>query len=379
MVRIAVATTGGDAPGMNACLRAIAKAAPNDVEIIGVRNGGLGLCRGRRSPPDYFRMDAAHSRNILTDPSTVLRTAREDEIVRYLKCDPGQVLNATASRTKDILARESIDGLILIGGDTTCRAAAAIHEACGKRLPVTVVPATIDNDVKGTTSTLGFESAVEEAVRSVDRIRATATAHSRLFIVEVMGRLHGRIAANVAIASGAELVLLPERGPYSMGDIESMVDKMLLAGIGSERSAIAIIAEGAELPPATSLSILEGKSGYASACLEYHLHQHLAKNGSARSIDIRTTVLGHVQRGATPTAGTRILASRAGVEALDKTLAAARRALRQGSRAPSGHARIVCFNVDGTMKTANIVGKMLALDHKSVRASADFQMDRLAY
>lgn len=323
-LRIAVATTGGDAPGMNACIRAIVKAARVDSdEIVGIHDGGLGLIRNSADPPDFVELTPSEVSGIIDRGGTILRSARDLAIEEYLRANqsrlgpvsriqasslagPGDTsAHMLADLASDALDANSIEGIVLIGGDTTLRAAIALARATKYDLPIVVVPASIDNDVPGTYVTVGFDSAVQVATEHIDCLRATATAMRRVFIVEVMGRNSGFLAAEVAVATGAEAVLVPEID-YTTDDVEALCQAV--ADVHSTgASSIIVVAEGATVPAITSV---RDRSSSPTVALDQYWELLFP------DVETRVSVLGHVQRGAPPTAATRNLASRSGALAL---------------------------------------------------------------
>jgi len=278
--RIGIFTSGGDAPGMNACLRAVVRNAINthDLEVMGIRRGYAGMIDG-----DIVEMDCRSVSNILQKGGTILKSARSDGF---------RTAEGRAEAARQIAA-VGIDGLIAIGGDGTLAGAALFHEEHG--VPLVGCPGTIDNDLFGTDETIGFDTALNTAIENIDRIRDTADAHDRLFLVEVMGRDAGFIALNCGIGGGAEQVLIPET-LSEIGDIKSHILSLMTA---QSRSSIIVVAEGDELG---------GASEIASA---------LSADPAFSSIDLRVCILGHVQRGGSPSARDRVLASRLGVAAVD--------------------------------------------------------------
>jgi len=279
MKKIGILTSGGDAPGMNACIRAAVRAAlANNLEISGIMWGYAGLIRG-----DIMPLDRRSVANIIHQGGTILGTARSEEF-----------------RTKDgraeaihMLQDKGIEGLILIGGDGTFRGGTLLSQECG--ISVVGIPGTIDNDCYGTDYTIGFDTAINTALEAIDRIRDTATAHDRLFFVEVMGRHTGFIALESGIAGGAEELLIPEV-PISVEEICHRLEENFKRG---KRSSILVIAEADQ--PGESFRI--------------------AKEVKDRTgFDSRVCILGHIQRGGSPTAHDRVLASRLGVAAVQALL-----------------------------------------------------------
>lgn len=277
MKRMAVVTSGGDAPGMNACIRAVVRTAiVNGLEVIGVRRGYQGLLEG-----DFMPMNMQSVSGIVHTGGTLLRSGRSQDI----RTPQGL---ATASNQ---LKQQSIDAMVVIGGDGSLHGGYQIHRTSG--ISVVSVPASIDNDVSGTDETIGFDTAVNTALDAVDRIRDTATAHERVFVVEVMGREHGFLALTVGIASGAEIILVPEI-PRDLNDVIRQLEE------GSERGKVSNLVVVAE--------------GFGSAS---DIANHLA---TSPLYEVRTTVLGYVQRGGKPTARSRFLASLFGSGAVEQLL-----------------------------------------------------------
>lgn len=272
-------TSGGDAPGMNACIRAVVRAGlDRGIELVGIRRGFAGLL-----DDDFEELSRFRIVNIVHRGGTVLGTAREPRML----AEEGR---AEAIAT---LARHEIDGLVLIGGDGTFRAAAVLESEGGP--PSVGVPATIDNDVPGTDRSLGFDTAVNTALEAIDRVRDTATSHELLHFVEVMGRRCGEIALASGLAGGAELILLPEA---PMTD-DALADEIAREIEHGKRSVIVVVSEGAR-PEGT---------------------HRVARDVKERlGLDSRVTVLGHVQRGGPPSASDRILGAVLGIGAIDALL-----------------------------------------------------------
>ena len=275
MKRIGILTSGGDAPGMNACIRAAVRAAlAQKLEIFGIRRGYAGLIRGEMEP-----LDRRAVANIIHQGGTVLGTARSQEFMT----SEGRALAI------ENLEKMGIDGLVLIGGDGTFRGGTALSQECGVK--IIGVPGTIDNDVYGTDYTIGFDSAVNCALEAIDRIRDTALSHERLFFVEVMGRHTGFIALESGIAGGAEELLIPEV-PLSIDELCLHLERGFK---WKKRSAIVVVAESGQ--PGDSFRIAR------------EVRDRLG-------IDSRVCVLGHIQRGGSPTARDRVLAGKLGVAAV---------------------------------------------------------------
>ncbi len=279
MKKLAVLTSGGDAPGMNACIRATVRRAHNrGLFIFGVRKGYEGLIDN-----DFVELKSSDVSNIIQRGGTILHSARSD---RFLT-EEGR------ARAASNLKKRKVEGLVIIGGDGSFRGADALRIEYA--IPVVGVPATIDNDLWGTDLTIGFDTAVNTALDAIDKVRDTAAAHDRLFIVEVMGRSAGFIALEVGVGGGAEAVLIPE----TETDLEGICSKVKGRISRGRTSNILVVAEGDEAGNAFEIARkIEDISGLKS----------------------RITVLGHVQRGGSPTAADRVLASKLGWAAVDALL-----------------------------------------------------------
>ena len=275
MNHIGVFTSGGDAPGMNACVRAVARTAIyHGLQVSGIRRGYEGMIDGDLAP-----LDAASVAHIIHRGGTILKSARSDRF-RTVK---GRQQAAVQVRNY------GIDGMVAIGGDGTFTGAHIFQQETG--IPFIGIPGTIDNDLYGTDATLGYDTALNTVIEAVDRIRDTADSHDRLFIIEVMGRDAGFIALRSGIASGAEAILIPETVTYI-----DHINKKLSNRRESKTGGIIIVAEGDDFG---------GAYDVAEAIKKAHPH-----------FDIRVTVLGHIQRGGSPSAADRVLASRLGSAAV---------------------------------------------------------------
>jgi 6-phosphofructokinase 1 len=279
MKKIGVLTSGGDAPGMNACIRAIVRCgASRRLEVVGIRRGYCGILE-----EDFVKLGRRSVANIIHRGGTVLETARCEE----MKTKEG------LRKANEILQRKGIEGLITIGGDGTFRGAVALAESGDVK--VIGIPGTIDNDVYGTDYAIGFDTAINTALDAIDKIRDTAGSLQRPFFIEVMGRCRGFIALEVGIAGGAEDILIPE--------VETKIEQLCLDIRRSfkkgKKSSIVIVAEGDEAGGAFSIA----QQVWERLRLEY-----------------RICVLGHVQRGGSPTARDRVLASKLGAAAVDALL-----------------------------------------------------------
>ncbi len=279
--KIGVFTSGGDAPGMNACIRAVVRTAVfMGVEVVGIRKGYQGMLDS-----DFWDMDARSVGNIIHLGGTILKTAR----CLDFKTDEG-----TEQAYNNIKAK-GIDALVAIGGDGTARGAE--HLSSRFNIPILCIPGTIDNDLYGSDFTLGFDTATNTVIEAIDKIRDTAASHNRLFFVEVMGRDSGCIALRSGIAGGAEAVLLPERETA----IDELIEKLSLDAKNKKTSSIVIVAEG-------------DKSGGA-----YQLAKRVTEKFDF--YDVKVTILGHLQRGGSPSSFDRVLASRLGYAAVKGLIA----------------------------------------------------------
>lgn len=293
---IAVLTSGGDSPGMNAAVRAVVRTAhKSDISVFGVMHGYQGLIGG-----EFIEMDSHSVSNIIQRGGTILKSARSEEF----RSKEGRV------KAYEQLKQRGIDTLIVIGGDGTFTGASIISQEHG--VNVIGVPGTIDNDIMGTDYTIGYDTALNTALDAIDKIRDTADAHERLFLVEVMGRDAGFIALETSIAGGAELALLPEE----LTDVNEI--KTQLRGMLShqKRSSLVVVAEGDETGGALKLAeqIKDDFQDY----------------------EMRVCILGHIQRGGSPTARDRVLASRLGSAAVETAL--------------EGHSKVMVGIVDNAIK-----------------------------
>jgi 6-phosphofructokinase 1 len=271
--KIGVVTAGGDAPGMNAAIRSVVRTAIfNGLEVVGVEKGYAGLIEEK-----IHSLDIRSVSGIINHGGTILKTARCEEI----KTEKG------IQKAIHTFKNRKIDGLIVIGGDGSFRGASELYEASG--IPVIGVPATINNDVAGTDTTIGFDTAVNTALFTIDRIRDTATSHERVFVVQVMGRKRGFLALAVGFAEGAEFILVPE----IKHDVESICKKLVQGRKKGKTSEIIVKAEGAG-ESALIAEEIRKKTGY----------------------DVRLTILGHALRGGSPTAQSRVLANQLGAYAV---------------------------------------------------------------
>lgn len=273
MKRIGLVTSGGDAPGMNACIRAVVRTAiHNNLEVIGIQEGYEGLIEGKTIP-----LDSKSVGGIINLGGTILKTVRSER------------MRTTEGLNKAVrnLKQEKIEGLIAIGGDGSMCAANQIYQKIG--IPVVGIPATIDNDIFGTDETIGFDTALDTAIEAIDKIRDNATSHNRGFIIEVMGRQRGFLALAVGVAAGAEIILIPEI-KYDLQKICDILEKGHERG---KKSTIIVMAEGAG----------------SSFAVAHHIKD-------ITGYEMRTSVLGYIQRGGSPSTRSRILAALFGYRAV---------------------------------------------------------------
>ncbi len=295
-MRIGLLTGGGDCPGLNATIRAIVKQGLGEYghQIIGFRNGWQGVVEG-----DVMQLDRSQIRNTLPMGGTMLGTAR------FHPHGEGAMDQVMAT-----LEAERIDALICIGGDGTLNAATKVSE---HGINIVGIPKTIDNDVYGTELSIGYHTAVNIATEAIDRVHTTAESHNRVMVVEVMGRHAGWIAVASGIAGGAEIVLAPEE-PF---DIEKVAAFLRHRHRAHANFSIVVVAEGA-MPAKGSAMDYEVQLGKFGEIVAGAIGERVAKEISERTgFDTRLTVLGHVQRGGSPTPTDRILGSRFGVAAVD--------------------------------------------------------------
>lgn len=280
--RIAVLTSGGDAPGMNACIRAIVlTASSHNMEVIGFRHGYNGLLES-----DYQTLLPAHVQNIIQRGGTILKSAR----CPALQTEDGPRLAAES------LHKLNIDALIVIGGDGSFRGAMTISKFY--RGQIIGVPGTIDNDVDGTDNTIGFATAIDTALDAIDKIRDTADAFERIFLVELMGRHTGYISLAAGIAAGAEQIICPEFGTITPDNLKTVIKPIQHAQLLTGKSSYIIIVAEHSYPGGTTA-----------------LADALTK---AVGIECRACILGHIQRGGSPVGADRILATKLGAYAVEQ-------------------------------------------------------------
>jgi len=275
--RVAVFTSGGDAPGMNAALRAVVRSGSyHNLHVFGIKRGYEGMIEG-----EIIRLERADVGNIIHRGGTFLKTARSEKFMT----PEGRKL------AYETLTAHDIDACVAIGGNGTFTGAHKFYEEFG--IPIIGIPGTIDNDLYGTDLTIGFDTAVNTAIEAVDKIRDTADSHNRLFFIEVMGRHAGFIALNTGIGSGAGYVIIPE----SVRTIEDLVEELQMNARRKKLFSLVIVAEGSKIGGATQIAQKVQEK------LDFY--------------DIRVTIIGHLQRGGSPTAQDRVLASRLGHAAIE--------------------------------------------------------------
>lgn len=280
MKKIAVFTSGGDAPGMNACIRAVVRTAiAHKVEVMGIMRGYQGLIDG-----EFIAMDSKSVANIIQRGGTILKTARSQDF----KTPEGRL------KAYQNIKAHGIDGIIAIGGDGTFTGAQHFYKEFD--VPFIGIPGTIDNDLYGTDYTIGYDTAVNTVIQVVDKIRDTASSHNRLFFIEVMGKDAGFIALRSGIATGAEAVLVPETKTYT----NQLIAQLEAGRRKNKTSGIVIVAEGDDTGGAYEIAKKVKEK------FDYY--------------DTRVSVLGHLQRGGSPSALDRVIASRMGNQAVTELL-----------------------------------------------------------
>jgi 6-phosphofructokinase 1 len=276
VTKIGVLTSGGDAPGMNAAIRAVVRTAlRNDLEVYGILRGYSGMVEN-----DMIKMETKSVSKIIQSGGTILKTARCKEFFEL----------EGRKKAHNNLVKHGINGLVIIGGDGSFKGAQQFSTEFD--IPCIGLPGTIDKDIAGTDFTIGFDTAVNTAIEAIDKIRDTMEAHNRLFVVEVMGRDAGYIALHSGMATGAEYILIPER----KANLPEMIKSLSQAEKHKKYVNLIVVTEGDEYGGA------EGISNYLRLSLP--------------DADIRTAILGHIQRGGSPTANDRIIASRMGYHAV---------------------------------------------------------------
>ncbi|MCB0716372.1 MAG: 6-phosphofructokinase [Chitinophagaceae bacterium] len=278
--KIGVLTSGGDAPGMNAAIRAVVRTGIYfGLDVFGIRRGFQGLIE-----EDIFQMDSRSVANIIQRGGTMLKTARCKEFYEY----------EGRKKAYEVLKKKGIDGLVIIGGDGSFRGAVNFSQEFD--IPCIGIAGTIDKDIQGTDFTIGFDTAVNTAVEAIDKIRDTMEAHDRIFIIEVMGRDAGYIALHSGIATGAENILIPERKTDMNSIILSLQEKERRKKLVN----LIVVAEGDDFGGANEVS------------------KFVKENIPAA--EVRVCILGHIQRGGAPSCMDRLIASRMGYQAVESLL-----------------------------------------------------------
>lgn len=279
--KVGFLTSGGDSPGMNAAIRSVVRSCSyHNVDCFGIQQGFQGLIND-----DMIQMNARSVNNIINKGGTILKSARSLEF------------RTKAGRKKAFknLTKNKIDALIVIGGDGSFTGAMIFEDEY--KIPIIGIPGTIDNDIFGTSYTIGYDTAINTVIDAIDKIRDTASSHNRLFFVEVMGRDAGHIALNAGIGAGAEEILIPEE---NLG-LDRLLESLKRSEKSGKSSSLVVVAEGEK----------SGKNVYEiAAYVEKNLPYY----------EVRVSVLGHMQRGGSPTCFDRVLASRMGVYAVEKLI-----------------------------------------------------------
>ena len=276
--KIGVMTSGGDSPGMNAAIRSVVRTcAFHKIECVGIYRGYEGMIKG-----DFISLDARSVKGIINKGGTFLKSARSKEFMT----------KEGRQKAYNALKAANIDAMVTIGGDGTFTGALVFNKEFN--FPIMGIPGTIDNDIFGTSHTLGYDTALNTVVDVIDKIRDTASSHNRLFFIEVMGRDAGHIALNAGVGAGAEEILIPEE---DLG-LERLLDSLLRSKKSGKSSSIVVVAEGDK----TGKNVFELKDYVNENMPEY---------------DVRVSVLGHLQRGGSPSCFDRVLASRMGVRAVE--------------------------------------------------------------
>ncbi len=279
--KVGVLTSGGDSPGMNAAIRSVVRTcAYHNIECIGIYRGYQGMIEG-----DFKDMGPRSVNNIVNKGGTILKSARSNEFKTF----------EGRKKAHDNLLKAGVDALVVIGGDGTFTGGLLFSSEFN--FPIMGIPGTIDNDIFGTSHTLGYDTALNTVVEVIDKIRDTASSHNRLFFVEVMGRDAGHLALNAGIGAGAEEILIPEE---DLG-LERLLESLQKSKASGKSSSIVVIAEGDKI----GKNVFELKDYVEANLPEY---------------DVRVSVLGHMQRGGSPSCFDRVLASRLGVKAVESLI-----------------------------------------------------------
>ncbi|MEK7851838.1 MAG: ATP-dependent 6-phosphofructokinase [Deltaproteobacteria bacterium] len=306
--RIGVLTGGGDCPGLNAVIRAVVKSASNRYkwDILGIEDGFEGLIRDNKTR----LLDRLNTRGILTMGGTILGTTNRGNPFDFVDTDGTK--KDLSSVVLENIKRLSLDGLIVIGGDGSLSIANQLYKMGA---PVVGVPKTIDNDLSVTDVTFGFDTAVNTAMDALDKLHSTAESHHRVIVLELMGRYAGWIALHAGIAGGGDVILIPEI-PYDMGKV---CDKIRNRSQGKRGFSIVVVAEGAKALGGDVVTKAPAEKGRLERLggVGNMVGDDIAKLLCAEGVDVRVTVLGHIQRGGSPSAFDRILSTRFGHEAVE--------------------------------------------------------------
>ncbi len=313
--RIGVMTGGGDCPGLNAVIRAVTKSAlhQHGIEVYGIEDGFLGLIQNRMRPLRWEDVS-----NILTVGGTILGTSNQANPERYPVHRNGSVEYADVTeRVVEHVEANALDAVVCIGGDGTMTGAANLIR---NGVNCIGVPKTIDNDLEGCDQSFGFDTAVATAAEALDRIHSTAMSHHRVMVVEVMGRNAGWLALHAGVASGSDIILIPEI-PY---DLEKVCEMLRVRAHRGKRFSIVCVSEGAK-PRGGEVVVQRRVEGSPDPIRLGGISMKLAAEIESRTgVETRATVLGHIQRGGTPTAFDRVLATSCGRHALELAVGGAR-------------------------------------------------------
>ena len=307
MKKLGILTGGGDAPGLNAVIRAVVKTAIRsyDCEVVGIRDGYDGFL----NPKGLMPLGRDAVRGILPRGGTILGTAnRGNPFAREIIRDGKKIIEDTSDEVVAAIEKQKLDGLIVIGGDGTLKISQELFE---KGVPVIGVPKTIDNDVGGTEVTFGFDTALDTATEAIDKLHTTAESHHRVMVLELMGRDAGFIALHAGVAGGADVILIPEI-PFRY---EAVVDKIMRRVKNGRHFSILAVSEGAKSLEGEQIFSRAGNDIYVPRLggIGYQVGQYIEDNTEQET---RVTVLGHIQRGGTPTPFDRWLATRYGAAAV---------------------------------------------------------------
>ncbi len=349
--RIGVLTGGGDCPGLNAVIRAVVRTAKaNNIEVVGIYNGYNGLVNNQMT-----EMEEHHVSGILARGGTILGTTNRDNPFHFCITEKGEKIFVDKSQQAiENLKAHAIEALVVIGGDGTIKIA---NDFCSLGLTIVAVPKTIDNDIPLTERTFGFDTAVHVATEALDRLRTTAESHHRVMLLEVMGRTAGWIALHCGIAGGADGILIPEI-PYRLEAVVDTIHKRIRQG---KLFSLIVVAEGAK-PVGGEVTVARIVENSFEKIRLGGVGEKIARQiEDLTGIESRCTILGHVQRGGTPTSYDRVLATRYGVAAV--------KALLSGHKS---HMVALQKNEIVTMPITKVAGNPnnISLDNKILQAAA---------